>query len=117
MVGRGPNESREHRDLVLMMANFFTKEGYLDVKADLINWNQPQVINGHIPDVTGIRNGELVILEAESCDTINDSHTADQWKAFSQGGKFHVVVPKRCRTDANNRLTQLGLIATVWTPQ
>ena len=117
MVNRNSSESFEHENLVRMMANYYTKQGYQNVKADIQGWFTPELIGKHIPDVTAQKNDLFIILEAETCTTIDDDHTKSQWLEFSKNGKFEVAVPKNCRDSANTQLRGLGITATVWTPQ
>lgn len=114
-----------------MMATHFRKEGYSNIRADLPGYVTPDPVsdrwgNYYIPDLTCTASssaGQRIILEAETCGTINDSHTEEQWKAFARaGGEFHVVVPATCGTEsgrakAESRLRQLGIAAQVWTPK
>lgn len=125
-------ESQEHINLIAMMANHFKQKGYQNIKADMDGFLQPEPIsdgkgNRYIPDLTCTKNdllGTRIVLEAETCGTINDSHTAGQWTAFARAqGEFHVVVPKNCgltsgREKAKARLRDLGITAQeIWTPQ
>ena len=123
------SESPEHEALVRMMAEYFRSKNYRGLKADLAGWPTPDEISGCIPDVTGIRpdTNVFVILEAETCDSIIDSHTEEQWKAFyeyvSHGAReFHVAVPRQCGSErgrdvANRRARKLGItFHTVWSP-
>lgn len=132
---RNTAESKEHEKLVRMMASHFTNEGHSDVRADLPGYTQPDTITKgkleHRPDVTCVKrvNGKerLVILEAETCTSIADSHTASQWELFRLAadywrGEFHVVVPRVCgysdgAAKAQQRLQELGIAADeIWIP-
>lgn len=124
---RNPSESREHADLIRMMVNYFTSQGYRNIRADLSGMTSPMEIRGtiknHVPDLTAENNGGTIILEAETSDSIYDGHTASQWSLFADaasksGGEFHVVVPRGSRTAAEQRAADLSIkIYTVWTPQ
>lgn len=123
MVDRDSSESKEHKDLVGMMANYFKAQNYSNVKADLDGWDTPTEINGHVPDVTATINGISIILEAETCKSIDTTDTKDQLKAFYEAAKsgnreFHLVVPKSCMTAAKLKLLEWGISASqVWSPQ
>lgn len=106
MVIRESNESKEHEALVLMMAKYYQEQGYTDVKADLSDWEKPDQIGEHIPDVTAINGSALIILEAETCKTINHEHTESQFRTFANNGTFEVAIPKLCSEKAHNRLTE-----------
>lgn len=52
------------------------------------------MVFGHIPDVMAQKNGRITICEVETNDSLIDSSTIAQWKAFDRSGyEFHVVVP------------------------
>jgi hypothetical protein len=129
IVSRTELAGKEHNRLINMMANHFRKLEYTDIKADITGYTRPDEIYGHVPDLTCRKNDvtrTLIILEAETCDTIFHEHTDGQWKTFfneasRKKGEFHLIVPKTCdgrsgRQMANERLNQLGISATVWTP-
>jgi hypothetical protein len=53
-------------------------------------------------------------------DSISDEHTEDQWNLFAANAKqykkaFTVVVPKDSVELTNQRLSELGIQAEVWT--
>lgn len=119
------NES-EHSSMVGTLANHLSGEAYKEIKADHISHTRPDIITwkntgkGHIPDVTATKDGKQYLFEVETCDSINEQHTEDQWTLFSANAKqygkiFIVVVPKSCEQDANNRVKSLGVTASVWT--
>ena len=131
MVTRAPAESKEHKDLIRMMLNYFRKQGYINLKADLTGENTPDPIGGHIPDLTCNKNDPnqtFIILEAETCTTISDEHTDSQWRTFYREakrvkGEFHITVPRTCDdtsgiTLAKQRLKELGIDADhIWRPR
>jgi len=131
LVERSLAESEEHKRLVKMMLNHFKSKGYTNLKADLEGETPPNQIYGHIPDLTCNKNdakGTFIILEAETCDTIFDEHTEDQWKTFYRkarevGGEFHIVVPRTCNGESafdlvEKRLKELGIRAdSIWRPK
>jgi hypothetical protein len=130
---RNAKESEEHISLIKMMANHFSKLGYLNIRADLPGFTKPEAVQygqkEFIPDLTCNKNdsGKPVIMEAETCDSIDDTHTRDQWTAFrasanKKNGEFHIVVPISCngtraRAMTESRLAELGFRADqIWTP-
>lgn len=132
MTFRSGTESVEHKRLIRMMVNYFSNQGYTNIKADIDGYPQPEPIsdglwNTYIPDLTCRKNDwskTRIVLEAETCSTINDSHTAGQWRAFARAsGEFHLVVPETCgnesgRTKAQRQLRALGITADeIWTPK
>lgn len=116
----------EHTAMIKTLATHLSNEAYKEIKADHIEHTQPEKITwkssgeGHIPDVTCVKSEKLHIFEVETCDSIDDSHTEDQWGLFAAYGKqfnktFIVVVPKSCKQDASNRLKAIDISADVWT--
>jgi hypothetical protein len=124
---RNPLESKEHNDLIDMMAQYFASQGFGDIKADVPGMPSPDMISGtkrnHVPDLTTEKNGKRIILEAETSSSVFDDHTSSQWSLFldaaqTVGGEFHLVVPKGYRGSAEQRSTALGIrIDTIWTPK
>ena len=99
------------------------------------HWKRPESIywtsninKKYYPDLTcKNQHGTVIILEAETCSSLNHEHTKDQFSIFRAhatklGGRFEVVVPKRCSGyDARNTITQNAArwnikLDTVWTP-
>lgn len=131
MVTRTLTESEEHRSLIRMMLNYFRRQGYINLKADLVGENTPDPVGEHIPDLTCNKNDPnrtFIILEAETCATISDEHTDSQWRTFYRearrlGGEFHLTVPRMCEqtfgdTLARQRLRELGISADhIWHPR
>jgi hypothetical protein len=110
--------------MVTAAARHLVAKGFQEVKADLPGFQQPDKIvwsgsgRGHIPDVTGW-GSEFNLFEVETADSINDQHTADQWKLFAafagqHGAVFWVVVPVGAAAAAGQRLKDLGISAKVW---
>jgi len=115
---RNPQESKEHQDLINMMARYFASQRFQNIKADISGMPSPDVIYGtkrnHVPDLTADKNGTKIILEAETSRSIFDDHTASQWSLFSDaakkaGAEFHIVVPKGYRSTTEERLSELGI--------
>jgi hypothetical protein len=109
--GRTYQDQSEHDSLVRMMVNYFSTQGYLNIRADLDGFTRPDKLywKGReneplIPDLTCQMNDPQrtqIILEAETCQSIGSDHTCEEWKLFSAcatqfGKQFHVVVPRQC---------------------
>jgi len=106
-----------HLSMIRSLASKYEHEGYY-VKADHIGHinGSPPEINGHIPDVAAYRNGVLyIIAEAETCDTVSDSDTCEQWKAFSRSQHlFDIIVPKSCFDEAQRQASIWGITVNQW---
>ena len=125
MANRSEQEAREHENLIKSMADHLAKQGYLDIKADLEGYERPAVVKSvrgeFVPDITCSTSGKyrkFVVIEVESCRSIFDPHTVDEWEALGRearirAGEFHVAVPRRCGLEAGEdlvkkRISQLG---------
>jgi hypothetical protein len=128
-------EISEHDQLILMMARYFNQLGYTDIKADIPGWTKPDYIywtnnpnNWYYPDLTCLdKSGISIILEAETCNTLNDEHTKEQFEIFRArankiNGRFEVVVPRICNESNGRDLIQKianswGIrLDNIWTP-
>jgi hypothetical protein len=119
-------DQSKHDSMVKSVADHVSENGHTNVKADIEGYDRPELIywentkKGHIPDVTST-SGTQYIFEVETEDSIDDSHTEDQWKLFSANAqqdskKFIVVVPKGYDQQARTRAKQLGVtLHDVWT--
>ena len=121
MVRRTPQSQIHHDLLVKEAADFLVKKAHRGVKADAAGYERPGEIvwdgevRGQVPDVRSAQ----VIVEVETDDTLNDGHTADQWKLFStyaagQKLSFWIGVPSGSVKKAEDRLKELGILARVW---
>ncbi|MDR5683824.1 MAG: hypothetical protein QN163_07355 [Armatimonadota bacterium] len=113
---------QRHANLIRAARNWYESHGYARIFADVPGIRPPRSI--HIagsepsrPDLTcrDARN-KLVVVEAETCDTLDLPETASQWRLFRQyadaaGGEFHLVVPEECAPAAQRRLQVLGIRA------
>jgi hypothetical protein len=111
---------QRHVRLVRQVRAQYVASGYTRIFADLPGERPPRSV--HLsgfapsrPDLTcrDARN-RLVLVEAETCDTLDLEETARQWQLFRAyadacGGEFHVVIPSECEAAARERLTALGV--------
>jgi len=116
----------KHGSMVKSVADHVSNDGHTNVEADITGYDRPELIywestkKGHIPDVTSTTDTKY-IFEVETDDSIDDSHTEDQWKLFSANAKqrskkFIAVVPKGSEQQAWARAKQLGVtLHDVWT--
>jgi len=113
----------EHDEIVKKVAEALVESDYKDVKADIDNYDTPAEIawkktnKGHIPDVRGKKDKE-VIVEVETDDSINDDHTAGQWKLFSAyasqfNAEFMICVPEGSKLKAEKRVKELKISVSV----
>ena len=110
----------KHDRMVRDIAELLVERGYQDIRADITGYKRPDIISGHIPDVTAWdKNGEFNLFEVETEDSIYDQHTEDQWRLFSayarqHSARFWVVVPKGWGGDAQKRANDLGINPRIW---
>lgn len=114
----------KHGYMVARMVEYIKLTGYSDIKANIPGLDPPSRIywkndpgDGHIPDLTGCRNGIYHIFAIETEDTISDAHTKAQWKLFASfvnesGNAFVVVVPEGYRDQAFEQITKLNVDVT-----
>lgn len=85
-----------HDKLVIIQAINYKKQGYTDIKVNLINYllGKPFKVGDFTPDLTAVFNSKTTICEIETKDSINDTYTVQKWKAFDKSGhKFHLIIP------------------------
>ena len=113
-----------HDNMVKYVAGVLIEKNYLDVRADLPEFEKPKEIawkktgKGHFPDITGDKGG-FKVFEVETADSIDDQHTEDQWTLFAKWSKeneaiFWVVVPEGSVAAARKRLDELNIQAKLW---
>ena len=113
-----------HDNMVKYVARVLIEKNYLDVRADLPEFEKPKEITwkktgkGHFPDITG-EKGSFKVFEVETADSIDDQHTEDQWTLFAKWSKeneamFWVVVPEGSVAAARKRLDELNIQAKLW---
>ena len=101
------SEEDIHESLIKTRIKELEKDDHSNIKTDhLSDYEKPDKIGDHIPDITSEKDNIFYITEAETKETIGTEETVDQWKAFASYGditgdtKFHVVVPASCLEDA-----------------
>ncbi|MBI4280174.1 MAG: hypothetical protein HY660_17110 [Armatimonadetes bacterium] len=133
--GRPGHEWPAHAALIAFAANRLAALGATRVFADIPHHRPPATLAGlgaypnARPDATGrLPDQRLVIVEVETCGSIDDPHTTDQWRLFraradAGGAVFVLVVPARCGEREGPALAQaraeaLGIhFDEIWTPQ
>jgi hypothetical protein len=114
-----------HEEMVRYMAMLVSKAGYGDVKANLPeSERKPERIRAHEksesfqPDISGVKDGRLHILEIETHSTIRSPDTLKRLKAFAvfadrNKADFTIVVPDTCRKIAHSQLEAAGIFARI----
>jgi len=118
MITKRNEQSKQiHAALIEALAREYEKQGYF-VKADHINHpnGRPPEVNGHVPDIAAYANNSLcIVAEAETCESISDMHTHEQWEAFSKSAYlFDIIVPKACLDEAQRQAYVWGISVNKW---
>jgi len=132
MADRSLENQSTHDNLVRLLAKHYSSLGYKGVRADVpgsaetptaIYW-QSRPEQKYIPDITCFKNdtvNTVIIAEAETCETLRCTHTAEQWRLFAAhtinvNGEFHVITPKSCEALARTVAQELNIVVTTfWT--
>ncbi len=113
---------QRHVRLVRAARSEYAAAGCSRIFADLPGERPPRSVHmaGHAPSRPDLtcrdRANRLLVVEAETCDTLHLEETAQQWRLFRAyadacGGEFHLVVPEECQEQAQALLARLGLRA------
>jgi len=104
-----------HEVMVRTRAKNLKTEGYT-VYADISGYTKPPQINGYIPDIYAVKDNLKIIVEVETCDTISDEHTRNQYLSFSNimGTQFHIVVPESCLSQAKQYAQRWRIKVDKW---
>jgi|GEM_PF-1933626 len=125
MANRSEQEAQEHADMIKRLAEHFARQGYTEIKADIEGYELPAAAKTprgeFIPDITCFMPGKFrkfLAVEVETCRSIFDPHTVDEWEALGRearihAGEFHVAVPRLCGIETGEelvkkRMSQLG---------
>jgi len=114
----------EHNRLVKKVVDLLVDKGYENIKADLPDFEKPKKIvwqstgEGFLPDVT-VSGDEFRIFEVETADSIDDEHTANEWKLFSSYAEvndalLYVVFPKGSVEKVKKRIKELDVDVCLW---
>ena len=95
---RNEEEENLHTNMLKSMIEKLKEKNIVVIQADLEGYDKPDEISGKIPDIVGEKeNKTRIIIEVETCGTIDIEHTKEQFESFSSAdGEFWVDVPKSC---------------------
>lgn len=109
--------SNSHDDLVTRMVRYYENNGYSNVKADHIQSPNgiPDLVNGFRPDISADKNNSTIICEVETAESLLQSHTVEQWQAFSRSYyEFHICVLQSCYNDAVSLARRYNVKVNSW---
>ena len=111
----------EHQNLVNALIAAFQSRGYTILKAAVTNYQAPEAIGRHEPDVIARdQQGVLVIGEAKTANDLSSQTSIEQFVDFSnrimsdgplRGTKIplHIIVPQNQANALRQVLASLGL--------
>jgi hypothetical protein len=103
-----------HDRLIELAIRDMQQKGMTRIKADhLPGYTRPDAIQNYIPDATAYHGSQKVVVEAESREGLDLTHTSEQLSAFcsaaqSKGGYFIVVVNAADERSARLLLDSVG---------
>ena len=80
-VLRPPHAQERHDRMVEILAREYAKKGYR-VCAELPGFPPPEPVEGAAPDIRAERDGETVVIEVETRETLFGSEYETEHKAF-----------------------------------
>ena len=80
---RSQQTQSKHNKKVSDLAWSYNGRGYT-VKADVGNYPRPRMINGKMPDLWVEKDGQVIIIEVETYDSVNTTHAISQKKTFQE---------------------------------
>ena len=95
MSKRSPRQQSKHDRAVENTAKYYEAQGYR-VQADIAGYEKPKTIDGRRPDVVAKGEGETVIVEVETRDTVETDKS--QRETFKEYADAHDDVRFRTKT-------------------
>lgn len=80
-IRRAPHVQAQHDRMVALLAKEYSAKGYR-VWAEAEGYPVPEPIEGAVPDIVAQRDGETVVIEVETRDTLFGSEYEAEHKAF-----------------------------------
>ena len=112
--------SDEHQTIVLGLINHFKKKNFSIICAAYSGYSECDKQGRHEPDVVAKdSSGLLHIGEAETCDSLRNEDTIEQFKDFSSRSMtndkrvvpFYIGIPKGCEDELLSVLKENSLTA------
>jgi hypothetical protein len=94
---RPPHVQARHDRMVDLRAREYQAKGFL-IHAELEGFSAPEAIDGVVPDLRAERDGEVVIIEVETRDTLfgeeykQEHKTFRKWKAQDPASRQYKMV-------------------------
>ena len=110
--------SKEHQEIVQGLINHFKKKGLTIICAAYEGYDECEKRGRHEPDVVAKDSSGLhYIGEAETCDSLDDTDTEEQFEDFSnmqmkdseKDVPFYIGIPKSCEQELLDKLKELGI--------
>lgn len=105
-------ENEIHSELMKKVTELMKTQGF-KIWADYEGFEKPQEINGEIPDIYAEKDEETVVIEIETCASINWPETRKEYEIFANysittGTSFQVYVPIKCMAQAIKQASEWG---------
>jgi len=116
----------EHTRLVeRVLAYVEGRPEYHTLRAHLGDHQEPNPVNGKMPDITAFRREKFVIFRAFTEAALRGAPFAEESRAFAHSASFehvsyHVIVPENCSGEdglevARQRVKELGIhVDNIW---
>ncbi len=110
--------SNEHQEIVKGLINHLKKKNLTIICAAYEDYDECEKKGRHEPDVIAKDSSGLhYIGEAETCDSLDDTDTEEQFKDFSnrqmvdskKDVPFYIGIPKSCKQELLAKLKELGI--------
>lgn len=75
-------DQTEHNQKVRQLANYYKNKEYRVAAAIFDWWDQPGMINRHVPDIIVSKGKKLIVIEVETPKSVNTARDKAQRKAF-----------------------------------
>ncbi len=107
----------QHEKMIEGIKNRLESNGFM-VQADHIDSpnGTPARIGTAVPDIWAKKGSKEIVVEVETCSSLEDADTRYQFNAFSRkpGIEFWVVVPKKCAGLAQKNAKEWGYKIDRW---
>lgn len=110
--------SKEHQEIVKSLIDHFKKKGLTIICAAYEDYDECGKKGRHEPDVVVKDSSGLhYIGEAETCDSLDDTDTEEQFQDFSNRQMkdskkdipFYIGIPKSCEQELLDKLKELDI--------
>lgn len=84
---RDSDESRRHKNLILKLASAYHRSGFKVTADHVSDFETPSKFSMILPDIVAEKDGETIIIEVETRNSIGTERDKRQRKAFGEWAK------------------------------